>query len=210
MVKATLSEVFNQSERLSQIPDRKGLGAGTTSVGLGSSRRSSQEDQDLRYCTIADGGNNNTLKELECQRDALLHGLEVVEWARDWYRQQILALHQRQKHVRRVIGNKGIPTQPETHLVNIYGSSSLPEDQLAQPPQDRACRLLAKIQEVNCCLGDLICSSGKELSSKRERIAILEQEKASLVKRLIEARGQGQPASPPHRPYPHWGSEGTP
>ncbi|XP_059495380.1 suppressor APC domain-containing protein 2-like [Stegostoma tigrinum] len=220
--------------------DCKGLGAGATSLGLGSDatslglgtpKRSSQEDKDLRHCTIADSSDSIMLKELECQRDALLHGLEVVEWARDWYHQQIHALHQRQKHVRRVFGNKGTPTQPETSLVNIYGRSSLPEDQLTQPPQDQACRLLAKIQEVNCCLGELICSSGKvpfsaprlngfgspprgqpfqqqsvsslreqnhlltkELSSKRERIAILEQDKASLVKQLAEAREQGQPA----------------
>ncbi|XP_072405977.1 suppressor APC domain-containing protein 2-like isoform X2 [Chiloscyllium punctatum] len=128
-------------------------------------------------------------------------------------------------------------------------------DQPAEPAQDRACHLLAKIQEVNYCLGDLICSSGKvpfsaprvdgfrsplgaesfqqqpirslkeqnylltkELSSKRERVVTLEQEKASLVKRLMEDRGAhaqltprtGTSRSPPPCSFPHWGSEEEP
>ncbi|GCB84564.1 hypothetical protein scyTo_0025223, partial [Scyliorhinus torazame] len=80
------------------------------------------------------------MKELERERDALLHGLEVVERARDWYRQQIQAVQQRQKHVRQGFGDK---------------------DYVADPLQNRAFLLLARIQEVNCCLGDLIASSGK-------------------------------------------------
>ncbi|GCC21443.1 hypothetical protein chiPu_0019915 [Chiloscyllium punctatum] len=58
----------------------------------------------------------------------------------------------------------------------------------------------------------------KELSSKRERVVTLEQEKASLVKRLMEDRGAhaqltprtGTSRSPPPCSFPHWGSEEEP
>ncbi|XP_078422584.1 suppressor APC domain-containing protein 2-like [Cetorhinus maximus] len=181
-----------------------------TSIARGALHRSCQGRNELRRHTIANGIDYDMLKqmkELERERDALLHGLEVVEQARDWYHQQIHTVHQRQKHVRQGFGSK---------------------DYLTDPHQNRAYLLLAKIQEVNCCLSDLISSSGKlpfvhhhangfgsplkvmgfqrqpisslkeqnhlltkELSLKSERIAILEQEKVSLIKQLIEAREQG-------------------
>ncbi|XP_041068395.1 suppressor APC domain-containing protein 2-like [Carcharodon carcharias] len=181
-----------------------------TSIARGALHRSCQGRNEPRRHTIANGIDYDMLKqmkELERERDALLHGLEVVERARDWYHQQIHAVHQRQKHVRQGYGNK---------------------DYFTDPHQNRAYLLLAKIQEVNCCLSDLISSSGKlpfvhhhtngfgsplkvmgfqrqpisslkeqnhlltkELSMKSERITILEQEKTSLIKQLIEAREQG-------------------
>ncbi|XP_078073356.1 suppressor APC domain-containing protein 2-like isoform X1 [Mustelus asterias] len=198
--------------------DHEGTGIGrsqsiATSIAQGTLYRSCQGRSDPRRHTIANGIDYDMLKqmkELERQRDALLHGLEVVERARDWYHQQIHAVHQRQSHVRQ--GFRG-------------------QDYLTDPLQNRAFLLLAKIQEVNCCLSDLISSSGKlpfphhrhhvngfgsplkvmgfqrqpisslkeqnhlltkELSLKSERITLLEQEKASLIKQLMEAQEQGR------------------
>ncbi|XP_067865564.1 suppressor APC domain-containing protein 2-like isoform X1 [Heterodontus francisci] len=186
----------------------------TTSIARGALNRSSQGRSEPRRHTIANGIDYDVLKqmkELERERDALLHGLEMVERARDWYHQQIHTVHQKQKHLRQGFGNR---------------------DYLTDSHQNRACLLLAKIQEVNCCLSDLISSSGKlpfahhhvsgfgsplkvmgfqrqpisslkeqnhlltkELSIKSERITLLEQEKISLIKRLIEVREQGHPDS---------------
>uniref|UniRef100_UPI00398E6207 suppressor APC domain-containing protein 2-like n=1 Tax=Pristiophorus japonicus TaxID=55135 RepID=UPI00398E6207 len=199
--------------------DREGMGIGrsqsvTASIARVAQHRSSRGRNEPRRHTIANGIDYDALKqmkELERERDALLHGLEMAERARDWYHQQIHALHQRQRHVRQGLGN---------------------QDYLTDPHQNRAYILLAKIQEVNCCLSDLISPSGKglfahhpvngfdsplkvmgfqrqpirtlreqnqlltkELSFKSERITILEQEKASLIRRLIEAREQGQPVA---------------
>ncbi|XP_067829790.1 suppressor APC domain-containing protein 2-like [Heptranchias perlo] len=206
---ATDSRIWAQDREVTGIGRSQSI---TTSIARAAQHRSSRGRNEPRRHTITNGIDYDALKqmkELERERDALLHGLEMVERARDWYHQQIHGVHQRQKHIRQGFGNK---------------------DYLTDPHQNRACLLLAKIQEVNCCLSDLISSSGKmlfahhplngfgsplkvmgfqrqpistlkeqnrlltkELSVKSERITILEQEKASLIKQLMEAREQGHP-----------------
>ncbi|XP_069771693.1 suppressor APC domain-containing protein 2-like [Narcine bancroftii] len=182
----------------------------TGSVAQATQRRSSSCRSEPRRHTITSGINYDVLKqmkELERERDALLHGLEMVERAKDWYLNQIHTVKWRQEQARQGLGSE-------------YFS--------AGSQQNRACLLLAKIQEVNCCLSDLISSSGKvphaqhpingfapaakvigfrrhpisilqeqnhlltkELFLKSERITALEREKASLVKQLMDSRNEG-------------------
>ncbi|XP_060707054.1 suppressor APC domain-containing protein 2-like isoform X2 [Hemiscyllium ocellatum] len=178
--------------------DHKGPGIGCSqnvgaSMVLGTLRCSDQEDNGLRQPPISNGNHDNMLKELECQRDALLHGLEVVEWARDWYRQQIRTLHQRQGHIRRAVGKKVRFSAPRVDGFR----SPLGAESFQQQP-------ISSLKEQNYLLT-------KELSSKRERVTTLEQEKASLVKRLMEDRGAhaqltprtGTSRSPPPCSFPH-------
>ncbi|XP_072115357.1 suppressor APC domain-containing protein 2-like [Mobula birostris] len=182
----------------------------TGSVAQATQRQSSRCRNEPRRHTVTSGIDYDVLKrmkELEKERDALAHGLEMVERVRGWYLQQIHGVRRRQEQARRGLGNADCP---------------------ADPQPNRACLLLAKIQEVNCCLSDLMSCTGKpphtqhpvngfvpaakaigfhrqpvnllqdqnhlltkELSVKSERIAVLEREKASLIKRLIETRSQG-------------------
>ncbi|XP_067829789.1 suppressor APC domain-containing protein 2-like [Heptranchias perlo] len=155
------------------------------------------------------------MKELEQQRDALSHGLEMVDRARDWYHQEIQGVHQRQRRSGKGLGESD------------HASKSLP---------NRASLLLDKIQEVNYCLCDFIScaermlrphqrletsdaqllSRGKdgryqqqsmdllkrqnhlltkEVSKKSQRITQLEQEKTVLIKQLLEAQFQSHAQS---------------
>ncbi|XP_069491250.1 suppressor APC domain-containing protein 1 isoform X3 [Ambystoma mexicanum] len=154
------------------------------------------------------------LKELEQERDSLLHGLEMVEKARDWYHQRLLESQDRQKNL---------------------GMAGSRKDFLADPYSNYGCLLLARIQEVNLSLNNLFSGPGKtddpaerppgqgfsspalpglhfypqalgalqeqnqlliqEVTEKSDRIAQLEKEKAALRKQLQESR--------PYRPSSH-------
>lgn len=147
------------------------------------------------------------MKELELERDSLLHGLDMVEKARDWYRQRLIESQDRQRNLGTNIGKK---------------------DFLADAYSNYGCVLLARIQEVNFSLNNLFSSPGqaedpshhppvngfssptsagtrihpetlgslrernyilmKEVTEKSERIAQLENEKATLCKQLQEKR----------------------
>ncbi|XP_067865565.1 suppressor APC domain-containing protein 2-like isoform X2 [Heterodontus francisci] len=152
----------------------------TTSIARGALNRSSQGRSEPRRHTIANGIDYDVLKqmkELERERDALLHGLEMVERARDWYHQQIHTVHQKQKHLRQGFGNR-LPFAH--HHVSGFGSPLKVMGFQRQP--------ISSLKEQNHLLT-------KELSIKSERITLLEQEKISLIKRLIEVREQGHPDS---------------
>ncbi|XP_078073362.1 suppressor APC domain-containing protein 2 [Mustelus asterias] len=148
------------------------------------------------------------MKDLEQQRDALWHGLEMVDRARDWYRQEIQSVHQRLR--------QGSEDSGE----NEYSPGSLPK---------HVSLLQDKIQHVNYCLCDFISSAErvllpqhptehpeaehlsssksrrlqqrtlnalkqqnyvltKEVSRRSQWITQLEQEKAVLIKQLLEAQ----------------------
>ncbi|KAJ1134366.1 hypothetical protein NDU88_000818 [Pleurodeles waltl] len=154
------------------------------------------------------------MKELELERDSLLHGLDLVEKARDWYHQRLLESQHRQRNL---------------------GANGGKKDFLADPYSNYGCALLARIQEVNLSLNNLFSSPGqvedpshhplvsgfnspaslgthvppetlgnlrernhmlmKEVTEKSERIAQLEMEKAALCKQLQEQRV--------YRPFSH-------
>ncbi|XP_078502165.1 suppressor APC domain-containing protein 1-like isoform X3 [Lissotriton helveticus] len=157
------------------------------------------------------------MKELELERDSLLHGLDLVEKARGWYHQRLLESQHRQRNLGTNVGKK---------------------DFLADHYSNYGCVLLARIQEVNLSLNNLFSSPGqvedpshhplvngfsssaspgtrvhpetlgalwernhmlmKEVTEKSERIAQLEMEKAALCKQLQEKRA--------YRPSSHKGA----
>uniref|UniRef100_UPI00398E6E9F suppressor APC domain-containing protein 2-like n=1 Tax=Pristiophorus japonicus TaxID=55135 RepID=UPI00398E6E9F len=158
------------------------------------------------------------MKELEQRRDALWHGLEMVERARHWYHQEIHGVDQRQRH-----GGEG-------------SADNVGMDYASKFHPDRASLLLDKIQHVNYCLCDFIscaermllphhCATQpaaqhlprgkdgrsqqqtlealkrqnrlltKEVSKRSQWITQLEQEKAVLIKQLLEAQFQSHAQS---------------
>ncbi|KAJ7317309.1 hypothetical protein JRQ81_003471 [Phrynocephalus forsythii] len=74
------------------------------------------------------------MQELERERDALLQGLELVDRMRDWFQHHLVEAQRRQKHM----GAEG------TYF-----------------PDNQSHLLMAKIQEVNLCLKNLLTSPGK-------------------------------------------------
>ncbi|KAM6431033.1 suppressor APC domain-containing protein 2 isoform 3-T3 [Liasis olivaceus] len=167
-----------------------------------------------RRHTIANGGDYEMLKqvkELEEEKDFLLQGLELVEGAREWYRQQIRCLQEQQKQLGR--------------------SASHQQDLPAEGARTQLSHLFPQVQELNRCLWQLLSLSAKpmnssptaphsppaallgpssfagpqqtinmlkeqnrlltkEVTDKGHRITQLEQEKSALIKQLFGARAQ--------------------
>nr|XP_014345234.1 PREDICTED: suppressor APC domain-containing protein 1 isoform X3 [Latimeria chalumnae] len=153
--------------------DRRGIGRSrsiNSALSQWDPHRIHRARGELRRHTITNGIDYNALKrmkELEQEKDCLLHGLEMVEHARDWYHQQILGVKEEQKNIGQNLSN------------NDYFSDSQSE---------RSSLLLSKIQEVNFTLSNLMSSSGKEVSEKSDRITQLEQENVRIFKQLKESR----------------------
>ncbi|XP_075435181.1 suppressor APC domain-containing protein 2 isoform X1 [Ascaphus truei] len=90
-----------------------------------------------RRHTITNGVDYSVLKrmkELEQDKDFLIQGLEMVERARDWYHQQIQAVQEQQRNLGK--------TQNEFFSEGRYSPLG---------------HVLPKLQEVNRCLGELVC-----------------------------------------------------
>lgn len=81
------------------------------------------------------------MQELERERDALLQGLEMVDQMREWFQHHLLEAQRRQKHM----------GAEANYFSDTYSNQS--------------CLLLAKIQEVNLCLKNLLASPGKPNAS---------------------------------------------
>uniref|UniRef100_A0ABM5FIG7 Suppressor APC domain-containing protein 1 n=1 Tax=Pogona vitticeps TaxID=103695 RepID=A0ABM5FIG7_9SAUR len=100
-------------------------------------RRSLRLPKEPRRHTISNALEYDMLKrmqELERERDALLQGLEMVDRMRDWFQRHLLEAQRRQKHM---------------------GAEA------SYFPENQNHLLLAKIQEVNLCLKNLLTSPGK-------------------------------------------------
>ncbi|XP_063001027.1 suppressor APC domain-containing protein 2 [Elgaria multicarinata webbii] len=107
-------------------------------------RRQTRARGEHRRHTITNGVDYAMLKqmkELEKEKDFLLQGLEVVDRAREWYHQQIHILQEHQKQL---------------------GKSKVHNDLLREGSQLNL--LLPKLQELNCCLCELLSFSAKPLN----------------------------------------------
>ncbi|XP_038671861.1 suppressor APC domain-containing protein 2-like [Scyliorhinus canicula] len=148
------------------------------------------------------------MKKLEQQRDALWHGLEMVERARDWYHQEIQGIHQRLRHGGESLGDndsapRSLPSrvsllQDKIQHVNYrlcdFISSAervlLPHHYTEQPDAEHLSRgkdrrlqqrTLDALKQQNYLLT-------KEVSRRSQWITQLEQEKSVLIKQLLEAQ----------------------
>ncbi|XP_078422568.1 suppressor APC domain-containing protein 2-like isoform X2 [Cetorhinus maximus] len=140
------------------------------------------------------------MKELEQQRDVLWHGLEMVDRARNWYHQEIHGVDQRLRH-----GSEGLGDNDKIQHVNYclcdFISNAermlLPHHRTAQPDAEHLSRrkdrrfqqrTLDSLKQQNYFLT-------KEVSKKSQWITHLEQEKAVLIKQLLEAQFEGHAQS---------------
>ncbi|NXO39905.1 SAPC2 protein, partial [Locustella ochotensis] len=176
-------------------------------AGAGDTRRHQRGRAEHRRHTITNGVDFSMLKymkELEQEKDFLLHGLELIDRAREWYHQRIQLMQEHQQLLEKKRTSADFPEGGQSHLGH----------------------LVPKLQEVNRCLGDLLSTAGKtanpssalsrlvpvispastgsqqvinmlkeqnrlltkEVTDKSEHITQLEQEKSALIKQLFEAR----------------------
>ncbi|KAK8379383.1 hypothetical protein O3P69_019347 [Scylla paramamosain] len=140
------------------------------------------------------------LKQLEAERDMLVQGCEVVERARVWYREQLATTTDRIYSLPHAAHKMEptLETQQERlhfqlariHEVNLHLIALMAVGGGGPPPlvsarQQEEQRLVTKLKEQNHQLTE-------EVSNKSERIAILEREKAALLRELFQPR----PAAP--------------
>ncbi|KAM4889532.1 suppressor APC domain-containing protein 2 [Sylvia borin] len=114
--------------------------------GARDTRRHQRGRAEHRRHTITNGVDFSMLKymkELEQEKDFLLQGLELIDRAREWYHQRIQLMQEHQ----RLLGNKRT-------------SADFPEG-----GQSHLGCLVPKLQEVNCCLSDLLSTAGKTANS---------------------------------------------
>nr|XP_060615397.1 suppressor APC domain-containing protein 2-like isoform X2 [Anolis sagrei ordinatus] len=166
-------------KNLCRIRESEGKGV-TRSRSINSSlcqagrRRSIRISKEPRRHTISNAMEYDMLKrmqELERERDALLHGLEMVDRVRDWFQHHLLEAQRRQKHM-----GAEAPDAPSSGL-GVYPPGKKEFHQQA----------VTVLKEQNHLLI-------KEVSEKSDRIAQLEQEKAALYKQLKESRGYRLPS----------------
>ncbi|KAF7236198.1 Suppressor APC domain-containing protein 2 [Varanus komodoensis] len=132
-------------KNLSRIRESDGKGVSrsrsiNSSLCQAGRRRNIRILKEPRRHTISNAMEYDTLKqmqELERQRDVLLQGLEMVDQVRDWFQRHLLEAQRRQTHM----GAE---------------ATCFPD-----PYANQSCLLLAKIQEVNLCLKNLLTSPGK-------------------------------------------------
>lgn len=179
-------------------------------LGMGNARRAPRARGERRRHTITNGVDCDLLEQvtqLEQEEEVLLQGLRVMTRGRDWCRQQLQRVRERQR-----LGQSRASTD--------FGADG------SAPPLGR---LLPKVQEVARCLGELLAAAcagralpssslgppgpaldpgwqqqtilmlkeqnrllTQEVTDKSERITQLEQEKSALIKQLFEARAFSQ------------------
>ncbi|XP_043094576.1 suppressor APC domain-containing protein 2 isoform X2 [Puntigrus tetrazona] len=118
-----------------------------TMTGFTRSRRHTRSRDEQRRHTITNGvdyGMLKQMKELEQEKDSLLAGLDVLERAREWYQTQIHNITETQRHI---------------------GQSRHSSEFLAESCQSQLDVVLPKLQDVTCCLNNLLSFSGKMFPS---------------------------------------------
>ncbi|KAI4470679.1 hypothetical protein MML48_1g16488 [Holotrichia oblita] len=142
------------------------------------------------------------MKQIEQEKDVLMQGLNAIEKAREWYLKQVAAVQEKMKYLGRM-GHVEHWTEAQQerlelqrarvlevnrYLVALTDSwergglplhMNLAVHHYPQPPQELAERL----KQQNHLLTE-------EVSKKSERIAVLEREKANLIRELIQMKNR--------------------
>ncbi|KAG7157559.1 suppressor APC domain-containing protein 2-like [Homarus americanus] len=155
------------------------------------------------------------LKQLEAERDMLIQGYEVVERARNWYRQQLQAIserihylpqgppkhepsleaqqeklhfqlariHEVNAHLQALMEatEHGLPSHMNLAISTTTGSHRSTGARGQGPEPEEQERVVGRLKDQNHLLTE-------EVSSKSERITVLEREKAALLREIFQSR----------------------
>ncbi|XP_052788122.1 uncharacterized protein LOC128222967 [Mya arenaria] len=155
-----------------------------------------------RRHTLSSGIDYNVIrrmKQLEQERDVLIQGLDVVERARDWYLSQISTVAERQAFAEKTSCSDGSLQSHQERMdfvrsrindVNLNLKSLMETTESGFPAHMNLAISSPGFYDDNSLrwLKDQNKQLTHEVGHKSEKITQLEQEKASLIRDLFEAR----------------------
>lgn len=151
------------------------------------------------------------MKAIEEERDALLKGLQTVEKAEQWYRDQLATVQERMRNIARTGG-----TRPETEItreklvfqiarmdeVNQHLNSLITADMSfplgmnlalgarGRPTQSANNKEMKEMERQIIRLKDQNKLLTEEVGKKSNAITVLDQEKGALIRELFQARSR--------------------
>lgn len=208
-----LDQKSKQSQFLFQKQEKekgKGLGGDQEPSRKQTRRRESHS----RRHTLQNGidyGLLKRMKSIEEERDALLKGLQTVERAEQWYKEQLSSVQERMRNVARTGG-----TRPDTEITKeklVFQIARI--DEVNQLINSLITADISFPLGMNLALGDrtsfnLSSTNSKDLerqilrlkdqnkllteevSKKSNAITVLDQEKGALIRELFQARSRAR------------------
>ncbi|KAL0280355.1 UNVERIFIED_CONTAM: hypothetical protein PYX00_001669 [Menopon gallinae] len=179
-----------------------GKSAGYGDVQANMHKKIGPRKREPRRHTLQNGIDYNMLKrikQIEQEKDVLMQGLSAVERAREWYLKQVAIVQEKMKYLGRVGSHaeqwseaqaeklelqKARVLEVNRHLATLTESwerGGLPLHMNLAVHHVAPTDIVARVKHQNRLLT-------KEVSQKSERITLLEQEKASLLRELYQTR----------------------
>ncbi|OWF42656.1 suppressor APC domain-containing protein 2-like [Mizuhopecten yessoensis] len=148
------------------------------------------------------------LRQLEKEKEVLMQGLGIVEQAREWYQKQVQSIDEKQKYV-------GKATYNDNNLESHQERMNFQQARVSEVNQQlktliessekgfplhmnlavRSTNSTMNPEETVRMLKGQNRQLTKEVGQKGDMISKLEQEKATLVRDLFEARSQNKPTN---------------
>ncbi|KAB0796997.1 hypothetical protein PPYR_11058 [Photinus pyralis] len=198
--------------------DKRYVGVPRTGRSLGDGKAAPQPDlpttglyqkkpnvrrREPRRHTLQNGIDYNMLKrmkQIEQEKDVLMQGLSGIEKAREWYLKQIAAVQEKMKHLGRM-GHLEQWTESQQERLELQRARVLEVNRHLSALTDSWERgglplhmnlavhhypqhhdLTSRLKQQNHLLTE-------EVGKKSERITVLEREKTSLIRELLQMRG---------------------
>ncbi|XP_075042694.1 suppressor APC domain-containing protein 1 [Mixophyes fleayi] len=151
--------------------------------------RLTRQEQRLRRHTLTSGIDYNTLrrmKELEQERDALLDGVQLVDKAREWYRDRLQEAEQQREWQCTLDQAPPVPLLGSTLLVQIQEVNRFLSDLISSPEQGprRQSPYSTKHPDTITTLKYRNQVLTRELSVQNERMWKLQRENEALYREL--------------------------
>ncbi|KAF5294121.1 hypothetical protein FQA39_LY13492 [Lamprigera yunnana] len=166
-------------------------------------KKSNVKKREPRRHTLQNGIDYNMLKrmkQIEQEKDVLMQGLSGIDKAREWYLKQITAVQEKMKYLGRM-GHVEQWTEAQQERLELQRARILEVNRHLAALTDSWERgglplhmnlavnhytlnhdLSARLKQQNHMLTE-------EVGKKSERITVLEREKASLIRELLQMRG---------------------
>jgi len=169
-------------------------------------KKTSSRRREPRRHTLQNGIDYNMLKrmkQIEQEKEVLMQGLQAVEKARDWYLKQITSVQDKMKYLghmgshmdqwseaqqERLELQRARVYEVNRHLAALTdggerGGLPLHMNLAVTHPPTNLPSHISRLKQQNVLLTE-------EVGKKGERIAVLEREKAALIRELFQSRGQ--------------------
>ncbi|KAK6627237.1 hypothetical protein RUM44_009714 [Polyplax serrata] len=155
-----------------------------------------------RRHTLQNGIDYNMLKrikQIEQEKDILMQGLTAVERAREWYLKQVAIVQEKMKYLGRVGSHMEPWTETQAEKLELQKARVLEVNRhlttLTESWERGGLPLHMNLAVHHISHTDIVARAkhenhllSKEIAQKSEQISLLEQEKATLLRELYQAR----------------------